>query len=139
MSIMSFINKLLPKEIVETNLKRLSRFFDLTEDPFAPIESEKTPTERLHDDMRKQPVPYDHWFDDNPRPEEEIADNYQSRHEYTPEYEKGAEEVVTMHEKMYRIATDRYNPFSIGGSENCHSDIDCPIGGSEEWHDSKPG
>ena len=39
---------------------------------------------------------------DNPRPEEEIADN------------------LTMHEKMYRIATAKYNPFSVGGSENIH-------------------
>ena len=60
-------------------------------------------------------LPVDDWFDDvphphdsmpiatdpneNPRPEEEIADN------------------ITMHEKMYRIATDKYNPFSVGGSE----------------------
>ena len=35
-----------------------------------------------------------------PRPEEEIADN------------------ISMHEKMYRIATDKYNPFSVGGSES---------------------
>ena len=90
-------------------------------------------------------MPKDDWFDNpldnmpiakdftNPRPEEEIADNYASRHKSTPDHEKGAEEVVTMHEKMYRMATARYNPFSIGGSENCHSDIDCPtgIGGSE--------
>jgi len=61
-------------------------------------------------------LPVDDWFDDvphphdtmpiakdpneNPRPEEEIADD------------------VTMHEKMYRIATDKYNPFSVGGSES---------------------
>ena len=60
-------------------------------------------------------LPYDEWFDpeykynpldsmpiatDNPRPEEEIADD------------------ITMHEKMYRIATDKYNPFAVGGSEN---------------------
>ena len=101
---MNIINKLLPKEIVETNLKRLSKFFDLTKDPFVP-------------EKKKEPVPYDHWFDDNPRPEEEIADNYASRHEYTPDYEKSAEEVVTMHEKAYRIATAKYNPFAIGGSE----------------------
>ena len=86
-------------------------------------------------------IPYDEWFDDNylpelgdpphphdsmpiakdynnPRPEEEIADAYASRHESTPEFEKTAEEVVTMHEKMYRIATAKYNPFAIGGSEN---------------------
>ncbi len=39
---------------------------------------------------------------DNPRPEEEIADD------------------LTMHEKMYRIATAKYNPFSVGGSESIH-------------------
>ena len=67
-----------------------------------------------------------------PRPEEEIADwfdesdqiehekNYAYRHESSPDFEKGAEEVVTMHEKMYRIATAKYNPFSIGGSESIH-------------------
>ena len=67
----------------------------------------------------------------NPRPEEEIADLYTSRHESSPEFEKTAEEVVTMHEKMYRIATSRNNPFHIGASENCHADIDY-AGGSEE-------
>ena len=78
-------------------------------------------------------IPYDEWFHDqphphdampiatdNPRPEEEIADAYSSRHESTPEFEKGAEEVVTMHEKMYRIATAKYNPFAVGGSESIH-------------------
>ena len=80
-----------------------------------PIATDKTPMERLHDDIRE--------------------DNYASRHESTPDFEKGAEEVVTMHEKMYRIATARYNPFSIGGSENCHAYIDCPIGGSENIAD----
>ena len=78
-------------------------------------------------------IPYDPWFDkphphdsmpiardpnENPRPEEEIADAYASRHESTPEFEKTAEEVVTMHEKMYRMARAKYNPFSIGGSES---------------------
>ncbi len=93
-------------------------------------------------------IPYDEWFEDkkphphdsmpiardpneNPRPEEEIADAYASRHESTPDFEKGAEEVVTMHEKMYRIATARYNPFHIGASENYHADIEYG-GGSEE-------
>ena len=62
-------------------------------------------------------LPYDAWFDpeykynpldsmpiatDNPRPEEEIADD------------------ITMHEKMYKIATSKYNPFSVGGSESIH-------------------
>ena len=56
------------------------------------------------------------------------------------------EEEITMHEKMYRIATARNNPFHVGGSENAQSDVDYikkhspwPGGGSEEWHDSKPG
>ena len=41
----------------------------------------------------------------------------------------------TIHEKMYNIATSRYNPFSVGGSENCDSDISCNLGGSEQAHD----
>ena len=60
-------------------------------------------------------LPYEAWFDpeykynpldsmpiatDNPRPEEEIADD------------------ITMHERMYKIATAKYNPFAVGGSEN---------------------
>ena len=93
-------------------------------------------------------LPYDEWFDpeykynpldsmpiatNNPRPEEEIADwfdesdAYASRHESTPDFEKSAEEVVTMHEKMYRMARAKYNPFSIGGSEQLG-------GGSEKAH-----
>ena len=59
-------------------------------------------------------LPYDAWFDpeykynpldsmpiatDNPRPEEEIADD------------------ITMQERMYKIATAKYNPFAVGGSE----------------------
>jgi len=87
-------------------------------------------------------IPYDEWFEDkphphdtmpiardydNPRPEEEIADAYASRHESSPDFEKGAEEVVTMHEKMYRMARAKYNPFAIGGSEQLG-------GGSETAH-----
>ncbi len=95
-----------------------------------PIATDKDPTERLHDDMRKE------YGYENPRPEEEIAwdielmkkavidaadasdGTYASRHESTPEFEKDAEEVVTMHEKMYRMARAKYNPFAIGGSES---------------------
>ena len=61
-------------------------------------------------------LPLDDWFDDvphphdimpiatdpneNPRPEEEIADN------------------ITMHEKMYRLAVEKHSPWKGGGSEN---------------------
>ena len=93
-------------------------------------------------------TPHDDWFDNNlpPRPEEEIADllenpddsdqiesekSYQSRHKSTPDHEKGAEKIVTMHEKMYRMATAKYNPFAIGGSES----IQDFQGGSENVHD----
>ena len=80
-------------------------------------------------------IPYDPWFhephphdimpiardpNENPRPEEEIADN------------------ITMHEKMYRLATARNNPFHVGASENTQSDVEYikkhspwPGGGSE--------
>ena len=91
------------------------------------------------DDVLGENIHYDEWFHDkphphdsmpiardydfiydNPRPEEEIADAYASRHESTPEFEKGAEEIVTMHEKAYRLARSKYNPFAIGGSESIH-------------------
>ena len=56
---------------------------------------------------------------------------YSSRHESTPDHEKGAEEIVTMHEKMYRMATKNGGSW-LGGSENCH-------GGSEQawWTDGE--
>ena len=84
--------------------------------------------------------------EENPRPEEEIADDwFPSVGEYLPEngspswedtapseYEPPDEE-ITMHEKMYRIATARYNPFGLGGSENCDSDVSCNnLGGGSE-------
>ena len=79
--------------------------------------------------------------EETPRPEEEIAvdwfnDHYMPEFGEPPSWEDTApseyeprEEEITMHEKMYRMATARYNPFSLGGSENCDSDISC--GGSE--------
>ena len=34
--------------------------------------------------------------------------------------EEENEENLTIHEKMYRIATAKYNPFAVGGSESIH-------------------
>ena len=71
---------------------------------FAP---DKVPYDEWFDPNYKyEPHPYDNWpmakdFE-NPRPEEEIADD------------------LTMHEKMYKIATSKYNPFAVGGSESIH-------------------
>ena len=68
-----------------------------------------------------------------PRPEEDVAEWFSDRKEQPDESDE-IEEEKTMHQKMYEIATARYNPFSLGGSENCDSDLDCNIGGSEEVH-----
>ena len=62
----------------------------------------------------------------NPRPEEDIVGWFKDE---TEPLDIPIEE--TLHQKMYEIATSRYNPFSVGGSENCNSDIECNIGGSE--------
>ena len=66
-------------------------------------------------------------LESNPRPEEEAADWFAENPDESDEIEKEK----TMHQKMYEIATARYNPFSLGGSENCDSDVSCNIGGSE--------
>ena len=55
----------------------------------------------------------------NPRPEEEVADWFKDE----PDQEK---EKKTIHHKMFEIATSKYNPFAVGGSESIRS-----IGGSE--------
>ena len=52
---------------------------------------------------------------------------------FSRELDKPEEKEETMHEKMYKIATSRYNPFSVGGSENCDSDIDCNIQKHSPW------
>ena len=67
-------------------------------------------------------------LEENPRPEEEIADWFSIE---KPDESDMIEEEKTMHQKMYEMATARYNPFSIGGSENCDSDLSCNAGGSE--------
>ena len=58
-------------------------------------------------------VPYDEWFDPNYKydPDEEM---YLAHSSVEPQDEK--EE--TVHEKMYKIATAKYNPFAVGGSES---------------------
>ena len=113
-------------------------------DPPLPFDWEDTAPSEYEppDDNRWAPPEKIKELESNPRPEEEIADwfdesdqiehekNYASRHESSPEFEKTAEEVVTMHEKMYRIATAKYNPFAVGGSESLG-------GGSEKINGTK--
>ena len=62
----------------------------------------------------------------NPRPEEDMADWFKVE---KPDESDEIEQEISVHEKMYEIATAKYNPFSVGGSENIH-DFDSQ-GGSE--------
>tara|TARA_B100000700_G_C14643215_1_gene668406 strand:- start:377 stop:667 length:291 start_codon:yes stop_codon:yes gene_type:complete len=80
-------------------------WFDNKKHPYDswPVATDKTPIERLHDDMRKQ---YE-----NPRPEEEIARLYE---------EGDAVKQETPHEKAYRLAVEKHSPWKGGGSENWH-------------------
>ena len=75
-------------------------------------------------------IRYDKWFDYKINPLDLMPKKnaYSSRHESTPEHEKEAEEIVTIHEKMYRMARAKYNPFAVGGSEDLG-------GGSERFHE----
>ncbi len=72
--------------------------------------------------------------EENPRPEEEAAQWFTDEEDGQDYEGSPVEEEKSMHQKMYEIATARYNPFSLGGSENCDSDVSCNIGGSEEVH-----
>ena len=56
--------------------------------------------------------PPDDWFVEKPDESDEI------------------EEEKTMHQKMYEIATAKYNPFAVGGSENLG-------GGSEKYQSTE--
>ena len=51
-------------------------------------------------------------IESNPRPEEEIASDW---FEETPEIKE-----ETPHHIAYDIATSKYNPFAVGGSESIH-------------------
>jgi len=68
----------------------------------------------------------------NPRPEEDMADWFKVE---KPDESDEIEQEKTIHEKVYEIATAKYNPFSVGGSENIH-DFDS-IGGSENVNKTK--
>ena len=62
-------------------------------------------------------IPYDEWFDDTIEQEDfAMPVDKEPQQPLDPE-----EEDITIHEKMYRIATSKYNPFSVqksgGGSE----------------------
>mgnify|MGYP001173260466 CR=1 FL=1 len=76
--------------------------------------------------MPRHRLPLDEWFDDVPHPHDTmpIATDGPDVGEWLPENgdepPRPEEEVADIHQKMYEIATAKYNPFSIGGSENIH-------------------
>ena len=49
----------------------------------------------------------------NPRPEEDVADWFTEEPDESDEIEKEK----SVHHKAYEIATSKYNPFAVGGSE----------------------
>jgi hypothetical protein len=68
-------------------------------------------------------LPLDEWFDDVPHPHDTMpiaTDVGEWLPENGDEPPRPEEEVADMHEKAYRLARDKYNPFSIGGSESIH-------------------
>ena len=61
-------------------------------------------------------LPLDEWFDDVPHP----YDTWPMAEDKELETPRPEEEAADIHQKMYEIATSKYNPFSVGGSENIH-------------------
>ena len=83
------------------------------------------PDEWFKSEKKDPPPPFD-WEDTAPseyEPPDEDS-NYASRHKSTPDSERGAEEVVSMHEKMYRMATKNGTTITMGGSENLSGEPD---------------
>jgi len=73
--------------------------------------------------MPKHRLPLDEWFDDVPHPHDTMpiaTDVGEWLPENGDEPPRPEEEIADMHEKAYRLARSKYNPFSIGGSESIH-------------------
>ena len=65
----------------------------------------------------------DEWFDDVPHPHDTMpiaTDVGEWLPENGDEPPRPEEEIADMHEKAYRLARSKYNPFSLGGSESIH-------------------
>ena len=68
-------------------------------------------------------LPLDDWFDDVPHPHDTMpiaTDVGEWLPENGDEPPRPGEEIADMHEKAYKLARAKYNPFSIGGSESIH-------------------
>ena len=68
-------------------------------------------------------LPLDEWFDDVQHPHDTMpiaTDVGEWLPENGEEPPRPEEEIADMHEKAYKLARAKYNPFSIGGSESIH-------------------
>ena len=69
-------------------------------------------------------IPYDSWFHDKPHPHDSMPIATDEPIDTSPSEIQppgvDQEEDKTIHEKMYKIATAKYNPFAVGGSESIH-------------------
>ena len=83
-----------------------------------PLDSMPIATNKYHPDEKMAD-----WYDNAPSEYEPPSDDWFV--EKKPKVEEKKEE-KTIHQKMYEIATAKYNPFAVGGSESLNS-----IGGSE--------
>ena len=64
-------------------------------------------------------ITYDPWFHDKPHPHDSMTIATDEPLDTSPsEIQPPGVDEEPIHEKMYRIATDKYNPFSVGGSES---------------------
>ena len=73
--------------------------------------------------MPRHRLPLDEWFDDVPHPHDTMpiaTDVGEWLPENGDEPPRPEEEIADMHEKAYKLARAKYNPFSIGGSESIH-------------------
>ena len=67
-------------------------------------------------------IPYDEWFH-KPHPHDTMpiaTDVGEWLPENGEEPPRPEEEIADVHEKAYKLARAKYNPFSIGGSESIH-------------------
>ena len=63
-------------------------------------------------------IPYDEWFDSNYKNPLDSMPIATDPDKYDPPCSVEPQEEENIHHKMYEIATSKYNPFSVGGSES---------------------
>ena len=64
-------------------------------------------------------IPYDEWFH-KPHPHDSMPIAKDEPLDLAPSSVEPQDESENIHEKMYEIATAKYNPFAVGGSESIH-------------------